>query len=169
MDLTPLTTAYEDESLALIRTDRHHDAAWDAILDALRAPIDLVGDGHLDDPPDLLVLDSPSFDGATPEMLAVAALADGDTSFGYALLADSQSMVEAEGGDETTLVYVDLSCPDEEEAADFGTFMGRSFRCVIPEIASIHVNLALANLDFRDFADYADDRGGVFRGFEAGD
>lgn len=51
-------------------------------------------------------------------------------------------------------------------AEDFGSFLGRSFRCAVPEIASIEANLSIANMDF---ADYADERGGVFRGFDAGD
>ncbi|MBE1533654.1 DUF6924 domain-containing protein [Actinomadura algeriensis] len=41
---------------------------------------------------------------------------------------------------------------------------GRTFRVVPRELPSIEVNLSLANMDFFEFADSADDDG-VFRGF----
>jgi hypothetical protein len=110
-----------------------------------------------------------SFADLTGEELASAIGAAGNASLGYALLADWQSMQEADSGVDLTLVYVDLTCPDPEDAELFNTYMGRSFRCSIPEIAAIPENLALGNMDFSDFADYADERGGVFRGFAPGD
>jgi hypothetical protein len=64
-----------------------------------------------------------------------------------------------------SVVYVDLSVTEEDEA-EFGDEYGRSFRCVVGEIAAIESNLSIANMDFTEFADYADSHGGVFRGFE---
>ena len=40
-----------------------------------------------------------------------------------------------------------------------------NFRCVVPEVPSIEVNLSLGNMDFHEFADNTDSDG-VFRGFD---
>lgn len=171
MDLTELAAAFEQDATALIRTDRRNDSAWATILDAISSPVDTTefGDPEGFVVPNFISLDDPSLVGVTGEELASAVGAAGNTSLGYALLADSQSMAEADSGIDLTLVYVDLTCPDPEEAELFNTYMGRSFRCLIPEIAAIDENLSLGNMDFSDFADYADERGGVFRGFAPGD
>ena len=42
---------------------------------------------------------------------------------------------------------------------------GREFRAVPSQIQSIENNLSIANMDFTEFADSADDDG-VFRGFQ---
>ncbi len=52
-----------------------------------------------------------------------------------------------------------------EVPEEFNTFPGRTFRTTIPEIASIEANLAIANMDFFEFADNVQPDG-VFRGFE---
>lgn len=171
MDLTELAAALDHEATALIRTDRSNDAGWAAILEAINTPVDTTEDG---DPagfviPHFAALDQPSFEGVSGETLAAAVSAAGNAPLGYVLLADSQSMAEADSGVDLTLVYVDLTCPDPEDADLFNTFMGRSFRCSIPEIAAINVNLSTGNMDFSEFADYADEHGGVFRGFAPGD
>ena len=49
-------------------------------------------------------------------------------------------------------------------AEDFNTFPGRTFRCVVEEVASIEANLSIANMDFHEFADNVE-ADGVFRGF----
>ncbi len=171
MDLTELAAALDAEATALIRTDRSHDAGWAAVLDAINTPVDTTLDGDPDGfvIPNFTPLDHPSFEGATGETLASAIASAGNAPLGYVLLADSQAMEEAAGGSLITLVYVDLTCPDPDDAEIFGTFMGRSFRCAIPEIAAIDVNLSISNMDFEEFADYADEHGGVFRGFAPGD
>ncbi|MBB6626066.1 hypothetical protein H5V45_01915 [Nocardioides sp. KIGAM211] len=171
MDLTPLATAFERETLALVRTDRSDDTAWASVLAAMSTPVDIVGAGDLDDlvAPPSSPIDDPAYDGATGASLAAAIQAAGGEPVGYAVLADAPSMGEARAGGEITLAYVDLSCPDPEEAAEFDTFLGRTFRCAVPEIASIEANLAIANMDFHEFADYADERDGTFRGFDSGD
>jgi len=171
VDLTQLAAILDDDTTALIRTDRTDDAAWAAILEAISTPVDVTEDGDPDGffVPDITPLDSPAFEGATGETLASAIGAAGNAPSGYVLLADSQSMAEAGAGVDPTLVYVDLSYPDPDDADGFNTFMGRSFRCPIPEIAGIDVNLSLANMDFSEFADHADEHGGVFRNFTAED
>lgn len=171
VDLSELAAALDHEATALIRTDRSNDAGWAAILQAINTPVDTTSDGDPDGfvVPNFTALDHPSFEGVNGERLAAAINAAGNAPLGYVLLADSQSMAEADTGADLTLVYVDLTCPDPEDADLFDTFMGRSFRCSIPEIASIDVNFSISNMDFSDFANYADERGGVFRGFAAGD
>ena len=67
-----------------------------------------------------------------------------------------------------TVEYVDLSTEDSEDAELSDSYLGRSFRCVAGEVASIAANLAIANMDFSDFADSVEDDG-VFRGFEPSD
>jgi hypothetical protein len=171
VDLTELAAAFDSEATALIRTDRSNDAAWARIIDAINTPVDTTGSGDSDEfyVPNVIPLVHPAFEGATGETLAGAIEAAGDVPPGYVLLADIRSMSEAATGGELTLGYVDLSCADPEDADLFHTFMGRTFRCTIPEIAAIEVNLSIANMDFHEFADYADERGGVFRGFDPGD
>jgi hypothetical protein len=172
VDLTVLAAALDQVATALIRTDRSNDAAWATILEAINTPVDTTGDGDPDGfvIPSFTPLDHPSFGGVTGETLASAVGAAGNAPLGYVLLADSQSMAEANSSTvDLTLVYVDLTCPDPEDADLFNTFMGRSFRCSIPEIAAIDVNLSIGNMDFSEFADYADERGGVFRGFAPSD
>ena len=171
VDLTGLAEALHHETTVLIRTDRRSDAAWASILEAINTPVDTTGSGDPDefDIPNVTPLDHPAYEGVTGETLAAAIEAAGNEPLGYVLLADSQSIDEAVAGGELTLCYVDLSCPDPEDAELFETFMGRSFRCVIPEIAAIDINLSISNMDFHEFADYADERDGVFRGFDPGD
>ncbi|HEU4811705.1 MAG TPA: hypothetical protein VFT00_06170, partial [Nocardioides sp.] len=90
-----------------------------------------------------------------------------DAVSGYVVLADARSMSEAVAGGEITLDYVDLSISDPEDAEIFHSFMGRTFRAVVPEISSIEANLSISNMNFHEFADGADPDG-VFRGFEGG-
>ncbi|MBB1512749.1 hypothetical protein H5399_09050 [Tessaracoccus sp. MC1627] len=46
---------------------------------------------------------------------------------------------------------------------EFGEEVGRTFRAIPQEIEPITANLSIANMDFSDFADYAD-ADGIFRG-----
>lgn len=144
--------------------------AWQSIARALSTAVDVVGHGDQDDfaTPDHVVLDSTVFDGATADALAVA-IADAGHAGGYVLLVDDIAVSEAAAGDEITLLYVDLGVRDAEIAELLDSYNGRSFRCVVGEVAAIEINLSIANMDFSEFANYADDHGGVFRGFAPGD
>ena len=114
----------------------------------------------------MIAVDDRDLHGATAETLA-RDLADHEEVRGYVLLADHRTMAEASAGGEVSVVYVDLSVTDEEDAELFDSYLGRSFRCAVAEIASIEANLSIANMDFRDFADAVEGEG-VFRGFPPG-
>ncbi|GEM_PF-642031 len=134
-------------STLLVRTDYSDDSAWQAAVDAVTAVHDSADDesfGAL-----MQVVEAPELDGLTPEDLALLPRA------GYLSLlavADARTMIDH------TIVFVDLSEHNEQ--------VGRTFRAVPREVEPITVNLALANMDFFDFADAADPDG-VFRGFAA--
>lgn len=65
-------------------------------------------------------------------------------------VADAQTMRDG------TIMFLDLN--------EFNEQVGRTFRAIPREVEPITVNLSLANMDFRDFADSAD-ADGIFRGF----
>lgn len=170
MNPDAIAAAFATEGTPLIRTDFTDDDAWRAILAAVAKPVDLDnpddpdprGDGYA---PWIVPVDDRSFDGATADQLGQA-VAAADGASGYALLADSRAMTEVGTDHDLTLVYVDLSVSDPEDAELFDSFMGRAFRCAVGEIASIDANLSIANLDFSEFADSVGPDG-VFRGFES--
>ena len=156
-----------DETTILLRTDFSDDAAWDRVKQLVTAPADFgiePDDEAPDDDglytPNIQALDDAGFDVATSESLTLAS--DG-RALGYLLLADAQTMREAADGGEVSVVYVDLSV-SATDAAEFGIELGRAFRCLTGEVASIEVNLSISNMDFEDFANSVD-TDGVFRGF----
>lgn len=171
MDLTRIREAFESDSTPVIRTDFTKDPAWQTVINAISEPVDFddpdnADPGHNGYAPNVTLIDDRALEGITGAALGEAFEAS-DDAFGYALLADGRSMTEALAGGELTLDYVDLSIFDPKDAELFNSFMGRNFRCAVPEIASIEVNLSLGNMDFSDFAD-STEPDGVFRGFEDG-
>ncbi|MEV5969546.1 hypothetical protein [Streptomyces sp. NPDC051921] len=50
-------------------------------------------------------------------------------------------------------------------AVDLADDPGRTFRVPVRWFADVSANLSIANMDFAEFADAADDDGGTFRGF----
>ncbi|MGA8248509.1 MAG: hypothetical protein WB797_16505 [Nocardioides sp.] len=168
MDPTRIRDVLGSDSTPLIRTDFSDDAAWQTVVSEVSKPVDLdpenAASGENGYAPDLTLIDDRAFEGVTGAALG-ADLDVVEDACGYALLADDRSMAEALAGGELTLDYVDLSITDPDDAELFNSYLGRSFRCVVPEIASIDANLSIANLDFSDFADNTDPDG-VFRGFE---
>jgi len=86
----------------------------------------------------------------------------GSNARGYAVLADGQSMRETRGGADPTIEYVNLVVPDREAADDPRQVVGRTFRCAVPSVALVAVNLWIVNLSFYDFAE-ATDKFGVYR------
>lgn len=77
---------------------------------------------------------------------------------GHAFLADRLAQQEA---DHPVIAVCLYSYPDGPDT------VGRTFRVIADEVgASVSPNLALANMDFDEFADEADRApDGVFRGF----
>jgi hypothetical protein len=152
---------FATSAIPLLRTHFTDDAAWQRVVDQVTAAAFFDDDstGYL---PNIPPVEDLGLDGA--DSATVAASWDrGRGALGYVLLADEQSMREAAGDDDITVVFVDLSVTDEDED-EFGDVYGRAFRCVVAEVASIEVNLALANVDFSEFAEVADEGDGVFRG-----
>jgi hypothetical protein len=153
-----------------LRTDFSNDAAWELVVAEVTKEVDFddgdpdaFRDGGYSYAPNIAVVEDRSLDGASAG--AISALWDRGRGVGEVLLADAQSMREAASGDGRTVVYVDLSVTEQVEE-EFGDTYGRAFRCVASEVASIEANLSISNMDFSEFADYADDRGGVFRGID---
>ena len=171
MNLARIIEDFESDGTPLIRTDFTNDTAWRAVADAVSKPVDFddpdnpePGDGAYS--PNITAVDDRAFEGVTSVLLGEA-FSTTDGVGGYVLLADSRSMTEALADGELTVDYVDLSVSDPEDAELFNSFMGRSFRCVVPEIASIEANLSISNVDFDEFAD-STDPDGVFRGLADG-
>lgn len=171
MDLTVAARVLDSHGMPLIRTDFSDDSAWQKVVAALVRSVDFDDPSNLDPgengyEPMLNVISHPSFAGTTSADLVEAGAVVYDQA-AYVILADERSMREALSGGETTIVLVDLSVSDPEDAELFGSFMGRSFRCVVPELALIEANLSIDNMNFGEYADCADPDG-VFRGFNEG-
>lgn len=149
----------EQAATPLLRVDFTDDAAWRLVVAGVTA--DDVESGYT---PLISVHDDPTLDGADAAAVAAAYDRSNETG-GQVLLADSTSMSEAAAGGEATVVCLDLSVTEEDEA-EFGWVFARSFRCALDQVASLEANLSLANLDFADFADAADEAGGRFTGFD---
>ena len=166
VDPSALGEHFANDATPLLRTDFSDDAAWRAVVAAVMLPVEFDGSPYGAYEPQVIAVDDRDLQGATAETLA-RDLADHEEVRGYVLLADHRTLAEASAGGEVSVVYVDLSVTDEEDAELFDSYLGRSFRCAVAEIASIEANLSIANMDFRDFAD-AVEGDGVFRGFPPG-
>lgn len=156
------------DATPLIRTDFRDDAAWATITTAVSTPVDFndlhdIDHSEADYSPLIAPVDDRQFEGITGAALGEFLAAAGQFG-GHAILADARSVTEAAAGVELTVDYVDLSVTTERDEDLFESFMGRTFRCRVSEIASIEANLSIANMDFNDFAANTDPDG-VFRGF----
>jgi hypothetical protein len=127
----------DDLTSLVLRTDFTDDAAWAALQTAVGAE----GATYVSDA---------RYSGVTIQALieADAAAAD-DDKLTYLFLADATTMADAE----RTLLAVDLY--DEP---------GRTFRLLPTRYADVSANLSIANMDFSEFADAADEAG-TYRGF----
>jgi hypothetical protein len=124
----------------LIRTDFSDEPAW---RDVARAAAAKSEDGFQ---ARLAIVDDPAFDGAEAKEFARSAAADGRHACLF--VADAMTM----GHDEHPLLCVDLRAARP------------SFRVVPGALWGVENNLALANMDFEEFAD-AVDADGMFRDF----
>ncbi|MGH4028875.1 DUF6924 domain-containing protein [Actinomycetota bacterium Odt1-20B] len=146
----------------VLRTDFSRPAAWNAVRSVTATPS---ADGFL---PGVEFLDDPGYrDLTVAELLALVPEEPGDdpegdgdgdgerggVRHGYAhpILVVADTVALASG--ELPLLVVDLW---EER--------GRTVRVVATELWGIENNLSLANMDFFEFAESADEDG-VFRGF----
>jgi len=128
------------ERAQIVRTDFSDQAAWESLMAAARSPADPFI-FNLD------FLDERERGGATVEQL-LAALPE-DYPHSFLVIADSVAMAQTDH----PLLVLDLF---EDR--------GRVFRAPAAEVPSIENNLSIANMDFAEFADAADE-GGIFHGF----
>jgi hypothetical protein len=138
--MTPPALPNTDDT-PLLRTDFSDDKAWDAARTAIEQPVDdefLAYVSYIDDP---------AYRDLTPEQ--VLALVPEDFDHAIVVVADRVALASAE----IPFLVVDLA---EER--------GRQVRVIAEELWSIENNLSIANMDFVEFVNGADEDG-VFRGF----
>jgi hypothetical protein len=128
----------------VIRTDFENRQAWEAICGLIRAP---VHEGSYRFYANVDFLEGAEFRNLSKEDLLARVPREYDHSF--LLVVDRTAIVRPD----FPILVVDLY-----------TDRGRSFRAIPSQIQGIENNLAIANMDFADFAD-AVDKDGVFRGF----
>ncbi|MFC8176312.1 DUF6924 domain-containing protein [Streptomyces sp. NPDC057235] len=134
----------DDLTSLVLRTDFGDEGAWDSVRTALDAA---------DEYPHATYVSELRFaDVGVQTLTAEEAAADEDEQIVYMFLADATTM-EDPGH---PLLAVDLS--DEP---------GRTFRVPARWFPDISANLSIANMDFAEFADAADESG-TFRGFGEG-
>jgi len=133
----------DDLTSLVLRTDFSDDAAWDELRAVLRSEGAHRSATYVSDP---------TYAGVTIQTLVdTDAAASEDDKLTYVFLADAVTMSD----DERLLLAVDLEAEP-----------GRTFRVQPAAFTDVSANLAIANMDFADFAD-ATDASGTFRGFDA--
>lgn len=125
----------------LVRTDFTSDAAWQQLSDEAQRENEDAFQAHFD------AISDPEFDHASWESVK-AACPDDDDGASVLFIADSTTLTSPEH----PILVVDLV---ENRAP---------FRCIPGELWSVENNLNIANMDWEEFADAADEDG-VFRGF----
>lgn len=132
----------DDLTSLVLRTDFSDDTAWRALKAAIESQ---------EEYPSATYVSDPRYAGVTVQALVDAdAAASDDDKVTYLFLADATTMTD----DERPLLAVDLY--DEP---------GRTFRLPPRCYAEVSANLSIANMDFAEFADAADESG-TFRGFD---
>jgi hypothetical protein len=124
----------------LLRTDFTDEAAWTAVCEAAQEESDEGFQARLD------CISDPACDGLTVEQLVALAPKGGDHSFAF--VADRNTLMNPEH----PVLVVDLYHEP-----------GRTFRVIPTEMWAVENNLAIANMDFFNFADNAD-ADGTYRG-----
>jgi len=133
--------APHDGTSLVLRTDFSDDARWQELRTTL--------DGHSEYDWATYVDDPVYQDVAIDVLIEANAAVTESGRLTFLFVADSVTM----GGEESLLMAVDLL--DEP---------GRTFRVPPRWYPDIAVNMAIANMDFADYAACTDERG-VFRGF----
>ena len=136
---------HTDDTL-LIRTDFSDQAVWQSLRTAIMNPNE---DDFL---ANLHIVDDPSNRDLTTEEVVLLAPAGGF----LLIVADKRSLTSAEMP--LLAVLPKGADGDEPESGH------RELRVTAAELWSIENNISLANMDWEDFVDAADDDG-VFRGF----
>ncbi|MBK6014996.1 hypothetical protein [Streptomyces sp. MBT53] len=134
----------DDLTSLVLRTDFSDERAWDGV----RAALDAVGDHSLA----TYISELRFADLDVQTLVDEEAVADEDDQIINVFLADGTTMNDPAH----PLLAVDLS--DEP---------GRTFRVPARWFPHVSANLGIANMDFAEFADAADESG-TFRGFDEG-
>ncbi|MFE5908133.1 DUF6924 domain-containing protein [Streptomyces wedmorensis] len=128
----------------VLRTDFGDEGAWDSV----RAAVDAAGEYSFA----TYVSDLRFVDVAVHALIAEEAAADEGDQIGDVFLADAITMNDPDH----PLLAVDLSNEP-----------GQTFRVPARWFPDVSANLSIANMDFAEFADAADESG-TFRGFDEG-
>ncbi|AVZ71603.1 hypothetical protein SLUN_04765 [Streptomyces lunaelactis] len=126
------------EATLLIRTDFSDQAAWEALQTAVATPQEEDFLAYVD------IVDDPAYRDLTSEQVTSLA-ADGE----LLIVADTTALTEPG----MPLLVILKSESD-----------GGELRVIAKELASIENNISIANMDWSEFVDGADEDG-VFRGF----
>jgi hypothetical protein len=128
----------------VVRTDFENQQAWDAICEVIRAP---VHEGNETFHSYVEFIESAEYRDLSVEELLQTLPPDYEHNL---------------------LFVVDGTCVSKPDfpilVVDLCKSRGRSFRAVPTQIQSIENNLSIANMDFEEFAEAADENG-IFRGF----
>jgi hypothetical protein len=130
------------DNALVVRTDFSSQQSWPAVREQMLAESDEGFRAYVK------IVDHVDFDGAEPDQV-LAAIGD-DYGYSFVIIADRATMIDAEH----PLLVVDLRNEP-----------GRSFRALPGAVQSVENNLSIANMDFFEFADAAEQDGGVYRGF----
>ncbi|GAA0345672.1 DUF6924 domain-containing protein [Streptomyces blastmyceticus] len=141
IEMLPLTDASMNECAPVIRTDFTDEEAWQAIRRTIATPS---GEGFL---ANVEYFHDPAFQGLTPEQ--ILALVPDEPQCALLVVVDAVAVASPE----MPLLCVDLWAE-----------RGRTVRVIATELWGIENNLSIANMDFEEFADAADEDG-IFRGF----
>jgi hypothetical protein len=130
------------DSAVVIRTDFSSQQSWLAVQEQMLAESDEGFRAYVE------IVDDEGFEGSEPDRV-LASVGD-DYGYSFVIIADRLTMIDAEH----PLLVLDL-----------GHELGRSFRVIPGAVQSVENNLSIANMDFFEFADAAEQDGGVYRGF----
>jgi hypothetical protein len=140
-----VTLPVTGDKALVIRTDFADPAAWEAVREAILAP----GAQARLFTANVEFVDDPGFAGCTPAQI-LALVPDEFTSRHACLFIVDKATVSSAGW---PVLVMDLAVEK-----------GRMFRAVAEEVHGIEANLAVGNVDFSFYAQFAEDAGGIFRG-----
>ncbi|MEV6329139.1 hypothetical protein [Streptomyces sp. NPDC051909] len=131
-----------DLTSLVLRTDFADERLWETVRDALDA---------VDEYPHATCVAERRFaDARVADLVAWDAAAPEGERVSYVFLADAAALADPEH----PLLAVDLAYEP-----------GRTFRVPVRWFPDVSANLSLANMDFAEFADTADEGDGTYRGF----
>ncbi|MFJ2744419.1 DUF6924 domain-containing protein [Streptomyces sp. NPDC087440] len=151
----------EDDEALVIRTDFGDEAAWRAVVEEVRRPWGDEGEF----PPYVVVLERPEWEGARADEVFARAAEDEELSVVF--LADRHTMESPV----RALLALNLGWEDpagldpvyDQELIEAPE--PRELRLVPGAVHVVHANLQVANMDFAEFAEAAEEEpDGVLRG-----